>query len=136
MVCAGQSRLVTAAPQEPQALAGVPWLAFPTDAGSSGEAYTRVLERLLQRWGLDGAEILAIDSLTAQKRLIEADFGLGLLPASSVEEELRLGTLRVLPVAAFQATAPVVVIHRRHGYLSHAARRLLATLSHQNNGLL
>jgi DNA-binding transcriptional LysR family regulator len=36
--------------------------------------------------------------LTAQKRLVEAGFGLGLMPESSVEEELRLGTLHALLV--------------------------------------
>ena len=79
--------------------------------------------------GLDDAEIVAIDSLTAQKRLIEAGFGLGLLPASSITEEVRLGTLRIIPVSALATTVPVFAIHRKAGYLGPAARRLLATLT-------
>jgi DNA-binding transcriptional LysR family regulator len=129
VVCAGHSRLVDPAATEPSALAGVPWIGFPVGAGSSGEPFARVLERQLLRAELDGAEIIATDSLTAQKRLIEADFGLGLLPASSVEEELRLGTLRALPIAALATTVPVLIVHRREGYLSPAARRLLAALT-------
>ena len=129
VVCAGESRLADPAATEPGALVGAPWVGFPTDAGASGEPFTRVLERQLLRTGLDGAAIVAVDSLTAQKRLIEADFGLGLLPASSVEEELRLGTLRVLPIAALATTVPVVAIHRRAGYLDPAARRLLTVLT-------
>jgi DNA-binding transcriptional LysR family regulator len=80
---------------------------------------------------LDPASLIAIDSLTAQKRLIEADFGIGLLPASSIEEELRLGTIRVLPIAALQTTVPVMLIHRRQAYLSRAARRLREMLTQQ-----
>ena len=44
-----------------------------------------------RRLGPGGAEIVPIDSLTAQKRMVEAGFGLALLPESSVNEELRAG---------------------------------------------
>ena len=60
--------------------------------------------------------------------MVEAGFGLALLPASSVDEELRAGTLRALPVPAMQATLPVVLIHRRRAYLSGAARQMIAEL--------
>lgn len=128
VVRAGHSRLIDATPTDPTALAGLPWVSFPLGSGSSGEPFTRVLARQLLQCGLDDAEIIAIDSLTAQKRLIEADFGLGLLPTSSIEEELRLGTLRVLPIDTLRASVPVMVIHRRQAYLSRAARALLAVL--------
>ena len=78
---------------------------------------------------LGDAEIIPIDSLTAQKRLVEAGFGLGLMPASSVEEELRVGTLRALRIAAMHMAVPVVLVHRRRAYLSGAARALMALLA-------
>lgn len=80
-----------------------------------------MLQRQLLRTGLDDAEIVAIDSLTAQKRLIEAGFGLGLLPASSILEEVRLGTLQILSIPDLATTVPVFAIHRRSGYLGPAA---------------
>lgn len=129
VVCAGHSSLADFSSVEPSALEGWPWVSFPMGSGSSGEPFARVLERQLILAGLEEAEIIAIDSLTAQKRLIEADFGIGLLPLSSVEEELRLGTLHLLTVASLTTTVPIVAIHRRDGYLSPAARRLLAMLS-------
>ena len=75
------------------------------------------------------AELVTIDSLTAQKRLIEANFGIGLLPSSSIDEELRLGTLSRLDGPALTAAIPVVAVHRRSGYLSGAAKRLLSALT-------
>jgi DNA-binding transcriptional LysR family regulator len=128
VVCAAHSRFVTGAPTEPAALLGVPWLSFPRHAGSSGEALARLLEQQLLKHELHSAERIVIDSLTAQKRLIEADFGVGLLPESSIEEELRLGTVRVLPIIAMQTVMPVMLIFRRQAYLSRAARLLLKTL--------
>lgn len=134
VVCAAHSRLVTDSPSEAAALQGVPWFSFPFKAGSSDEAFARLLEQQLLRHELQGAERIVIDSLTAQKRLIEADFGVGLLPKSSIEEELRLGTVRVLPIATLQTALPVMLIYRRHAYLSRAARLLLSMLVSQADG--
>lgn len=135
VVSAAPSRLVVGTPTEPLALQGIPWINFPTGTGSSGEPFARLLAQQLLRHGLSDAELITIDSLTAQKRLIEADFGIGLLPASSIEEELRLGTLQVLPIAALQTTVPVMLISRCQGYLSRAARRLQEMLTSQTTHL-
>lgn len=133
VICAAHSRFVTGEPTEPSALFGVPWVMFPLSGGSSGEPFARLLEQQLLRYELHTAERIVIDSLTAQKRLIEADFGVGLLPVSSIEEELHLGTVRILPIAALQTNAPVMAIHRRQAYLSRAARALLAMLTSQTS---
>ena len=61
--------------------------------------------------------------------MVEAGSGLALLPESSVEEELRAGTLRALRVPAIRVTLAVEVIHRRRAYLSAAVRRLMALLA-------
>jgi len=135
VVCAGQSRLVDPAATDVQSLVGVPWVGFPQGAASSGEPFARAVEQQLLRCGLGDAEHIAIDSLTAQKRLIEADFGIGLMPTSSIEEEVRLGTLHVLTIADLETVIPVTAIHRRGGYLSGAARRLLASLADPACGL-
>ncbi len=132
VICASHSRFVTGVPTESVALLGAPWVSFPLSAGSSGEPFARLLEQQLLRYELDTAERISIDSLTAQKRLIEADFGIGLLPASSIEEEVRLGSVRVLPIAGLQTSVPVMVIHRRQAYLSRAVRLLLALFTSQN----
>lgn len=131
IVAAAHSRLLPDTPTDPSALHGIPWIGFPIDARSSGEPFARLLAQQLLLHGLDNAELIAIDSLTAQKRLIEADFGIGYLPASSIEEEIRLGTMRILPVAAMQTSAPLMLIHRRQAYLSRAARSLREMLTQQ-----
>jgi DNA-binding transcriptional LysR family regulator len=128
-VCAPTHRLARARRLTARMLAGESWVAFPIRQGSSGESYAQVLAERLAAIGLGSAEIVPIDSLTAQKRLVEAGFGLGLVPKSSVEEELRLGTLRELRIAAMRLAVPVVLVHRRRAHLSGAARALLALLT-------
>jgi DNA-binding transcriptional LysR family regulator len=96
--------------------------------GADAEPYTLTIEGRLAAAGL-GGEIIPIDGLTAQKRMVEAGFGLGVFPASSVDEELHAGTLRTLAVRALQATIDVVLIHRRRAYLNGATQRLMTALS-------
>jgi len=105
-----------------------PWVTFPIGEGSSGETFATVLEQTLAAAGLSSTETIAIDSLTAQKRLIEAGFGLGLLPMSSIREELHLGTLRQLDVSGLQDAVPVMVIYRNQATLSRAVQSLLNEL--------
>jgi DNA-binding transcriptional LysR family regulator len=71
----------------------------------------------------------AFDSLTAQKRMVEACFGLALLPASSIDEELRAGTLCALRVPALRIRVAVVLIHRRRAFPSGATRALVSLLT-------
>jgi DNA-binding transcriptional LysR family regulator len=61
--------------------------------------------------------------------MVESGFGLALLPASSVDEELRAGALRALRVPALRATVAVVLIHRRRAFQSGATRALVAMLT-------
>jgi DNA-binding transcriptional LysR family regulator len=71
---------------------------------------------------------MAVDSLSAQKRLVEGGFGVALLPESSIRDELRKGSLRTVKGSALEVTIPIVVVHRRKGYLSPTANMLLAAL--------
>lgn len=111
------------------ALAGQRWLAFPTGPGAPGDPYVAALHQLLAAHGLGAAEILPIDSLTAQKRMAEAGFGLAILPESSLDEELRTGTLCAIDAPALTATIPVALIRRRSTFQTGAARALTAALT-------
>jgi len=128
VVAASSHRLAGRRAVKPQDLRADRWIGFP-HRGDATAAFANLLERSLIAAGLDGAEIAAVDSLTAQKRIVEIGFGLALLPESGIQEELRLGTLAVIDVPRLRATIPVAVIHRRNGYLSGAARALLALVS-------
>jgi DNA-binding transcriptional LysR family regulator len=108
---------------------GCRWLAFPSRPGAPADPYAAALQQLLAAHGLGSAEILPIDSLTAQMRMAEAGFGLAILPESSLDEELRTGTLRAIDAPALTATIPVTLIRRRNAFQTGAARALTAALT-------
>jgi DNA-binding transcriptional LysR family regulator len=103
------------------------WIGFPPVRGER-DSSGHLLGRLLVRAGLDDADVTLIDSLTAQKRLAQAGFGLALVPESSVRDELRQGLLVTIDVPAMRTANPITAIHRLNGYLSPAAKTLLALL--------
>lgn len=128
VACSSEHRLAGRRVHAPQALRSDCWVGFRMAPGRR-DSFAHVLERQLASAGLEEAEIVAIDSLTAQKRLVEAGFGLALVPESAIQEELQLGTLKLIHVPRLRTVVPVSVVYRKKGYLSGAALALLAIIS-------
>lgn len=100
---------------------------FPAERGGSG-SYRGLVEHHLAA-GLTHPIITTVDSLTAQKRLIEAGLGVALMPLASIREELRIGSLRTVDVAGLDARVPVVAVRRPGGHRTPAADGFLAALT-------
>jgi DNA-binding transcriptional LysR family regulator len=113
----------------PERLREDSWVGFPPRRGAAVDPFGQTIVQSLAKVGLDDSKVVVIDSLTAQKRLVEAGFGLALVPESSVREELGLQTLRELDVPALRATIDVTMIHRRGAFLSQATQRLRDVLT-------
>jgi DNA-binding transcriptional LysR family regulator len=109
-------------------LASETWLVFPADQRRREPASQTIFAEFLVR-GVPEVTSRAIDSLTAQKRLVEAGQGLALLQESAVGEELKAGALATIAVSDLAAAIPVVAITRRDGYLSDAAQGMLRMLA-------
>jgi len=125
VVCAADHRLAKVRARKTD-LRDERWIGFPVARGR--ESFGYVLSRQLAAAGLDDAKVSVIDSLTAQKRLVEAGFGIALVPESSVRDELRLGSLAEIDAPAIRTSIPIALIHRREGYLNTAARTLIDLL--------
>ncbi|ALG12373.1 LysR family transcriptional regulator [Kibdelosporangium phytohabitans] len=110
------------------------WLGFPAERGR-GSSFRGLLEQQLTAAGLPNPSITTVDSLTAQKRLIEAGLGVALMPVNNIREELRIGSLRVIDVPSVDARVPVVAVRRVGGYRSQTANDFLALLAAHTPGL-
>jgi DNA-binding transcriptional LysR family regulator len=127
LVCSAQHKWGGRRLRDPQRVCTDQWLALPMTRHR--DSFAHLVARQLASARLDDVPIMAIDSLTAQKRLIEAGIGIALLPESSIQEELRLGTLRTIDIPHLQTTVPIHVLYRKNGYLTGAARTLLSLIS-------
>jgi hypothetical protein len=70
VVCSVRDRLASKRRLTPRALTGEPWVSFPVRYEPPAHSFGRLLEEALRAVGLEGAEIIVIDSLTAQKRFV------------------------------------------------------------------
>jgi len=113
--------------QDPEELRFDQWFALPMTRHRG--SFAHLVARQLASARLDDVPVIIIDSLTAQKRLIEAGIGIALLPESSIQEELPLGTLRTIDIPRLQTTVPIHVLYRKNGYLTGASRTLLSIIS-------
>jgi DNA-binding transcriptional LysR family regulator len=104
------------------------WFAFPRADDWRDASAVNILAQFVTR-GIGEIDWAPVDSLTAQKRLIEAGFGIALLPERAIGEELAAKTLSTIQVGGLSAANPVVAITRKDGYLSVAARTLLDALA-------
>jgi len=103
------------------------WIAFPEIPGQREISASHVFGLFLTR-GLGEIDWTPVDSLTAQKRLVEAGFGLALMAESHVAEEIAAATLAVIRVKDLDAGIPIFAVTRKGGFLSSAAADLLMLL--------
>jgi DNA-binding transcriptional LysR family regulator len=100
------------------------WIAFPVIPGRREIAASHV-HALFLTHGLGEVDWTPVDSLTAQKRLVEAGLGIALLSQSHAAEELRSSSIATIQVGNLMASQDIVAVTRRGGFLSAASRRLL-----------
>jgi DNA-binding transcriptional LysR family regulator len=130
VVCGSRHRLAGGRVASLAELVDEAWLAFPNARDAREATSDNLFAQFLVR-GVAAPRWTPVDSLTAQKRLIEAGFGLALLPESSISEERASGSLATIEVADLRARNPVFAIMRKGGYLSPAARELWELLASQ-----
>lgn len=108
-------------------LGGERWIAFPEIPGRREISASHVFA-LFRTHGLGEIGWTAVDSLTAQKRLVEAGLGVALLTQSHTADELRFGSIATIRVGDLNASQDVVAVTRRGGFLSAASQRLLEVI--------
>lgn len=110
------------------ALARERWVACLGARGCQ-EVFLNIIAKQLSTAGLAGAELTPVSSIAAQKRLVLAGFGVGVMPLGSIAGELRRGVLVALPIPALHIRVPICAVYRRRGLVPIAALRFLELLT-------
>ena len=92
------------------------WIAFPWWQAGREITASHVFA-LFETHGFGEVAWTPVDSLTAQKRLVEAGLGIALLSQSNAADELKSAALKTIAVGDLKASQDVVAVTRRGGFL-------------------
>jgi len=124
IICSPRHKLAKLKTVSPEQLAEETWIGYPyqrsvPDAG---------IKRMLLQYGLLSAHYMAVDSNELQIELTATNFGIGMLPRSTVAPALRAGRVRTLKVPAVRNVVPIALIRRKGAHQGPASKRLAAAL--------
>ena len=92
------------------------------------------IDRFLKDHGVEANVMVRFDNIEAIKRAVEAGSGVALLPGPTVEHELELGTLAVVPLANGHFSRPIGIIHRKGKKLYANTEAFIQVLKSGVNG--
>ncbi|MFD2370315.1 LysR family transcriptional regulator [Brevibacillus sp. GCM10020057] len=104
------------------------WVTFPSRSHSD-ETVSKLLDSLLTMNNIGKGALIEAESLTAQKRLVESDLGLGFLPKSFIEEELELRSLRIIDIPELSVKVPIFAIYRLSSSVVETIERFVDLIS-------
>lgn len=88
----------------------------------------RFADRVFRENGIQPHIVMELSSSEEVKRMVELNLGAAIISKLSIAAELRRGTLKMIPVAALQASHPVGVLTKSGRYLNSAMRQFLNDL--------
>jgi len=72
--------------------------------------------------------VMEFDNIETVKRAVEIDHGIAIVPQATVQQEMKQGTLAVLPFKGKEFTRPLAILHRKGRVLTPAMRKFIETL--------
>ncbi|HEY8528782.1 MAG TPA: LysR family transcriptional regulator [Paenibacillaceae bacterium] len=88
----------------------------------------RFVDQVFRERGIQPNLVMELSSSEEAKRMVELNLGAAILPKLSVTEEIRRGTLKLIPVRELEAAHPVGVMTKAGRYLNTAMRQFLNDL--------
>ncbi len=88
----------------------------------------RFTDRIFREHGIDPHIVMELGSSEEVKRMVELNLGAAVVSKLSVAEELRRGTLKMIPVTELEVSHPVGVMTKSGRYVNSAMRQFLNDL--------
>ena len=107
LVCSPQHALAREGEIEFRRIDGADFVAF-----DEGLKVRSELDKLFSKFSIAPRIVMELDNIETIKRAVEINAGISLLPSQTVEREVQLGTLALVPLQDIQPTRPIGIIQR------------------------
>jgi DNA-binding transcriptional LysR family regulator len=95
---------------------------------SPDTAGRRFVDQVFRQFQISPQIVMELSSSEEVKRMVELNLGAAIISKMSIATELRLGTLKMIPVNELEITHPVGVVYKSGRYLSSAMQQFLRDL--------
>lgn len=123
LVCPPEHKFASKTKIKAKELNGQDFVLFERDTPTR-----KATDKILKACGVEVKKIAEFDNIETMKRAVEVGFGLAILPAPSITDEIRTGRLAVVELAEKEWSRPVGVIYRSDRELSLAAKKFIQIL--------
>jgi DNA-binding transcriptional LysR family regulator len=107
-----------------KSLAGHKFIGFDPDIPTR-----KAVDSIFRDNKLEITPVMEFDNIETVKRAVEIDHGIAIVPQATVQQELRQGTLCVVPFKGKEFTRPLAILHRKGRVLTPAMKKFIETLS-------
>ena len=107
-----------------KSLAGHRFIGFDPDIPTR-----KAVDTIFRDNKLEITPVMEFDNIETVKRAVEIDHGIAIVPQATVQQELRQGTLCVVPFKGKEFTRPLAILHRKGRVLTPAMRKFIETLT-------
>lgn len=88
----------------------------------------RFVDKICKTHNLTPNIVMELSSSEEVKRMVEINLGAAIVSKLSIEQELKLGTLKIIRVEELEATHPVGVVYKSGRYINSAMQQFISDL--------
>lgn len=123
LICAPENPLGKTASVRLAEVAKSKFIAFESDIPTR-----KAVDRIFRERGLETRAVMEFDNVETVKRAVEIDAGVSIVPRTTVEQEVRNGTLKAIELSGGDFHRPLGILYRNGRILSPALKKFLETL--------
>ncbi|MEX0323135.1 MAG: LysR family transcriptional regulator [Puniceicoccaceae bacterium] len=105
-------------------LAGEKFIGFDQDIPTR-----KATDSMFRDSKVDMEPIMEFDNIETVKRAVEINAGLSIVPQATVNQEIKQGLLKAVPIKGCEVTRPLAIIHRKGRVLTPAMKKFISTLT-------
>jgi DNA-binding transcriptional LysR family regulator len=124
LICHPQHPLARESEVEIKALAAHKFIGFDPDIPTR-----KAIDAIFRDNRFEIEPVMEFDNIETVKRAVEIDAGIAIVPSATVVQEVKQGSLAMVPFKGRAFTRPLAILHRKGRVLTPAMRKFIETLS-------
>ncbi len=93
----------------------------------------KAIDQLFKENKIEIDSIMEFDNIETLKRAVEINAGIAILPQTTVQQEVKQGQLKIVPIKGKKIVRPLAILHRKGRVLTPAMKKFIINLTGKAN---